>query len=182
MKRTLIPLAAFGLFVVGCGEPVATTPAADDLAVSPLFRGHGNPNPVVHHVSLGGPDICEAIGLSNGCDANFSLAANQKADGSVKGQWEDSFGVNGGIHVVVDCLAVQGNQAVVGGVITHATGLAAGAEGLRALTSVVDNGTSANDPADQLSFSFFFPGIPDCTIDPTVFPLFNLTHGQVMVR
>ena len=63
--------------------------------------------PVVHHVSVGGPDICEGLGLSNGCGANFSLAANQKADGSVKGQWQDSFGgVNGSIHVVIDCLQV----------------------------------------------------------------------------
>lgn len=178
LKRTLIPLAAFGLFVVGCGEPVATTPAADDLAVSPLFNAAG---PIVHRASLGGADVCEALGLPTGCDANFSLVAIEKADGSVSGQWEDSFGVNSGIHVAVDCLAVHGSQAVVGGVVTHSFG--AGIEGFRALTSVVDNGTSANDAADQLSFSFAGPApFFDCTIDPTLFPLFDLAHGQVMVQ
>lgn len=175
MKR-LIALASFGLLVVGCDTP--TTPAAEDLTVSPLF-GKG---PVVHQASMGGADLCEAVGLPTGCDANFSLVANHYADGSVSGQWEDSFGGGAGIHVAVDCLAVSGNQAVVGGVITHAWGGFEANEGQRALTSVVDNGTSANDPADQLSFSFFPVGIA-CEIDPTAFDpfLFDLTNGQVRV-
>ena len=189
LKRTLIPLAAFGLFVVGCGEPVATTPAADDLAVSPLFNAAG---PIVHRASLGGADICEALGAPTGCDANFSLVANEKADGSVSGQWEDSFGGGEGIHVAVDCLNVVGNFAEVGGVITHGTAGGADVSGQRAVTAVVDNGTSANDPADQLSFSIIDPSqfglADDCTLGRNLFEtviggiLFDLAHGQVVVR
>ena len=184
-KRTLIPLAAFGLFVVGCGGPDPTTPTADNLTVNPLFRGaNRGANPVVHHVSLGGPDICEALGLSNGCDANFSLAANEKADGSVRGQWQDTFAGGGeGIHVAIDCLNVVGNGAVVGGVITHGTAFGVDVSGQRALTAVVDNGTSANDPPDQLSFSFFpFPNLSCTNLVPGNFPLFNVADGQVTVR
>ena len=89
-----------------------------------------------------------------------------------------------GLHVAVNCLVISGNQAVIGGVVTPAsTGFAAGSVGRFALTSVVDNGTSKNDPADQLSFSSFgFPndGSFDCTT-LTRFTLFNLTNGQVKV-
>jgi hypothetical protein len=103
------------------------------------------------------------------------------ADGRVLGQWQDSFGHgNGGFHIAVDCLAVHGNQAVVGGILTKAPDPAL--VGQRAITSVRDNGTSVGDPPDQITFSFVVP--VDCTIDPTVFdPFFwDLIHGQVKVR
>ncbi len=134
---------------------------------------------------MGGADICEALGLPTGCDANFSLVANEFADGSVKGQWHDQFAGGSGIHVAVDCLDVHGNGAVVGGVITHGTGTCFGVpcsnfEGSRAITSVVDNGTSKSDAADQLSFSIF-PVAAVCGVGPGVLPLNNLTNGQVKV-
>ncbi len=178
MNRKLIALAAFGFFAVGCQEADPTTPVADGLGLTP----QANTGPVIHHASLGSPDICEALGLPTGCDANFSLVANAFADGSVKGQWQDSFGGGAGIHVAVDCLNVVGNGAVVGGVITHGFGGFEENEGERALTAVVDNGTSANDPADQLSFSFFPVGDLTCDLfSPADFPLFDLAHGQVKV-
>ncbi len=70
--------------------------------------------------------------------------------------------------------------------------------GQRALTAVLDNGTSAKDPLDQLSFSFFgngFLGFVFGTVDCTELTadddfanspfgslLSDLTHGQVKVR
>jgi len=140
-------------------------------------------NDVLHRVSLGGADICEAIGLPTGCDANFSLVAIEKADGTVMGQWQDTF-VGGleGVHVAVDCINFVGNGAVIGGVITH--GFAGGVDvsGLRALTAVIDAGTSANDPPDLMSFSIFPIALTCDQVIPAQFPLFNLTHGQVKVR
>lgn len=178
MKRTLVVLAAFALFAVGCESRDPTTPVADGLGLAP----QANMGPVVHHASMGGADVCEALGLPTGCDANFSLVANEYADGSVKGQWHDQFAGGSGIHVEVDCLNVVGNGAVVGGVITHATGVVEGSEGQRALTAVRDRGTSANDPADALSFSFFPVGNLVCDdFVPNNFPLFGLTNGQVKV-
>ncbi len=162
MKKTTTIIAALGL--------VAGVTIAND-------------NGVTHRVSVGGADICEALGLPTGCDANFSLVAVEKADGSVRGQWQDTFaGGLEGIHVAIDCLNVVGNGAVIGGVITH--GFAGGVDvsGQRALTAVVDNGTSANDAPDQMSFSFFpFPGLSCDSLVPGEFPLFNLTRGQVKV-
>ena len=165
MKRALLTLAAFALVAGGT---------------------MGNPA-VLHHVSVGGADICEAIGQPTGCDANFSLVAKEKADGSISGQWVDTFAGGGeGIHVAIDCLnVVGGNGAVIGGVITHGIlgGLDRRGLGQRAITAVVDNGTSANDTPDQLSFSFVNTGNASClNFVPTSFQLFTLAHGQVKVR
>ena len=125
----------------------------------------------------------EALGLPTGCDANFSLVANMKADGSVSGQWQDTFPGGGeGIHVAVDCMNIVGNGAVIGGVITHGTVGGNDVSGLRVLCAVMDNGTSANDPPDQLSFSFINDNTDCTTLTPGDFPLFALTHGQVKVR
>lgn len=169
------------VFVVGCTDESAPTAALNDAGVESLDEGLSK-NGVVHHASMGGADVCEALGLPTGCDANFSLVANMKADGSVKGQWQDTFAGGGeGIHVKIDCLNVVGNGAVIGGVITNGTLGGVDVSGQRALTAVVDNGTSKNDPPDQLSFSFF-PVNLDCNaLVPGNFPLFNLTNGQVKV-
>ena len=149
------------------------------LATMASAQGKG---PVVHHVSVGSADICEVLGLPTGCDANFSLVANQKADGSVSGQWQDTFTGGGeGIHVAIDCINVVGNGAVIGGVITNGTSGGVDVTGQRALTAVVDMGTSANDPPDQLSFSFFPTGFSCIALVPTNFPLFDRPMGQVMV-
>lgn len=181
--RTSFTVILAAVFAFGCADqptspeaPNETAPATD-LTLS---------SSVVHHVSMGGADFCEAVGLPTGCDANYSLAANQRSDGSVTGQWQDTFAGGGGhIHVTVDCLNVVGNGAVIGGVITN--GLAVGQ---LALTAVVDNGSSANDPADQLSLSFVVTGPTgqpitptSCTeLTPAQFPLFALTNGQVTVQ
>ena len=177
MKKTMIPLAAFGLLVLGCDGPNPTTPAVDDVSAGPLFA---TANPVVHRASLGSPDACEAFELPTGCDANFSLVANQRADGRVTGQWHDQFARGDGIHVVVDCLVVVGNQAWVSGVgPMHPFGN-------EWVTRVADNGRSANDPADQISFSIPVGVRPngfevlDCN-GQQPFPLLDLAQGQVTV-
>ena len=89
------------------------------------------------------------------------------------------------------CLNVVDNGAMVGGVITHGTFFGVDVSGQRAITAVIDNGTSANDPADQISYSIFpqwtggFP--PDdpsfcLTRLPSDNPfLSDLARGQVKV-
>ena len=52
--------------------------------------------------------------------------------------------------------------------------------GLDVFTSVQDNGTSANDPVDQISFSFIGFEIP-CTEQENV-DLLDAPEGQVTVR
>jgi len=190
LSRWIMSATVLGLFALGCEEPAEGPQSGQSEISSPSTLSKG---PVIHRVSIGGADICEALGAPTGCDANFSLVAFEYADGSVSGQWEDSFGHgNGSIHVTVTCLSVVGNQAWVSGVIKHPKAFA----GVPVLTRMSDNGTSANDPPDEISFSFFNPmlnGVPlTCSTNPKVrtnaagdnvpIPLITLTHGQVKVR
>jgi hypothetical protein len=138
---------------------------------------------VLHHVSVGGPDACEAFGEQVGCDANFSLNAVQFDDFSVNGHFTDQFGHGeGGFHAVIDCLAIVGNEAWVSGVITHETVNETGAwVGLPVATRVVDNGTSRKDPPDQISYSWIGGLAFSCDEMPDV-ELFDMPRGQVKVR
>lgn len=141
--------------------------------------------PVVHHVSAGGPDACLAIGFPHpGCDGNYSLVANEYADGSVKGQYVDRFAQGNGFSAVIDCLSVVGDDAWVSGVITSGSGFARDWTGLRVSTRVRDNGTSANDPADQIGASTI-DGINGaatrCTEHATDDRFFDTPQGQVTV-
>ena len=132
---------------------------------------------VLHQVSVGGPDQ----DATNHTDANFSLVAVQHGNGTVTGQWTDQFGQGqGGIHVQINCLFVQGNEAWVSGIISSGNFNGADLSGLPVITRVQDNGKSANDPPDAISFSFI--GNPAaCTTAPNL-PLQPMTSGQVIVR
>jgi hypothetical protein len=180
-------LFLLGMFVSGCNQDESPTSALTDSSNENLTNSLSKNN-VIHHVSLGSNDACAAFGLPPGCDGNFSLVANMKADGSVSGQWQDTFAGGGeGIHVAIDCMVIVGNGAVVGGVITKGTSGGVDVSGQRAFTAVVDNGTSKNDPADQISFSYFpasaFFGTDDCSnLTPDDFDLLDLTIGQVKVK
>lgn len=163
---------------------VATTSALTVLVASILVGATmaWASGPVVHHVTAGGPDACIALGFEHpGCDANFSLVANQYADGDVSGQYTDRFANGDGFHAVVDCLVVIGNDAWISGVITQGRFNGIDLAGLEVLTRVRDNGTSRNDPADQISFSFIDTELPDCTEQPDL-PLQDAPEGQVTVR
>ena len=181
--------AASVAFALACEQ--APTAADSTTLDAPDIRAAAR-GPLVHHASVGGADACEALGLPTGCNANFSLVANEHADGSVSGQWDDTLPGGGeGLHIAVDCLNVAGNAAVIGGVVTHGVIGGVDVSGQRAITAAVDNGTSNSDPADQISFSFVgaailaFFGTDDCTaLDIGDFSglLLDLAHGQVKVR
>jgi hypothetical protein len=143
----VIPL----LLVAACADQPAA-PTTETKGPS-LDAGQGG---VVHRVSVGGPDMCFALGQHPGCDGNLSLIAIQREDGSVTGQWSDASPNFGNVHIVVDCLNVvpigfrPGLQAWVGGVVDVPASMA----GHRAITRMRDNGTSMNDPlTDAISFS-----------------------------
>jgi hypothetical protein len=143
--------------------------------------------PIVHHVSAGGPDACEAFFDTHpGCDGNFSLVGNVYADGSMSGQYTDRFANGDGFHAVIDCVSVVGDDAWVSGVITNGvftdpdTGETFDLTGLPVATRVRDNGTSANDPADQIHISRIGDARP-CT-EHRPYSLFDAPEGQVVVR
>lgn len=141
---------------------------------------------VTHRVSVGSSD---SVIFPPGTDANFSLIAIQRDGGTVNGQWHDQFGGHGPgapfvgqfLHMEVTCLVVEGNEAWVSGPIKVASTDLAEFVGTTAFTRVRDNGTSANDPPDQISFTFFgFDPELDCE-DRLDLDLFDLNNGEVKV-
>lgn len=145
MVRARIPITIAAAFGLGCSGPTDTQTSQANAG---SLRASASGGPVIHQVSIGGPDVCAGFGAKPGCDANFSLIALQRADGSVEGQWIDRLSQNfggGGIFVEVTCLAIDGNTAWVGGVVKRPDGLA----GAPAMVYARDRGTSANEPADR---------------------------------
>ena len=137
-------------------------------------------SPIVNRVSVGGPDACAFFGFPHpGCDANFSLSAKRYADGTASGQYTDRFAKGDGFHAVIDCLVVVGNTAWISGVITHGTAGGTDLAGLPVATRVQDNGTSAKDPSDKISFSVIGDPRPCTAMLPYV--LFDAPDGQVKV-
>jgi hypothetical protein len=174
---------------MGCSDQSTLTDARIETAMDPGASDgemtRAGKKGVVHQVSVGGADICEALGYPTGCDANFSLTAHMKADGTVKGQWQDTFSGGGaGIHVDISCLNVVGNSAMLGGMITHGkTGDGTDISGKFAYTAVADNGTSKRDPADQISFSYLGNSEVPCEdLELSFFTLVDLKNGQVKVQ
>ncbi len=169
-----VPIA---LLAVACNESPTPAPTAPGLgAISADAQGG---SAVVHRVSVGGSDQDATLNT----DANFSLVAIQKADGSVSGEWSDQFGQGqGGVHVDVNCLVVAGNQAWIGGIIRSGSTGVGGIDlsGLPAVTRVADLGKSANDTPDLISFTFIGLAV-QCTAQPNL-PLVAMTGGQVTVN
>ena len=175
-----IPITLVAAVAFGCSEG-SVAPTAD---IGPMQASVGR---VLHRVTLGSPDFCAEFGLKPSCDANFSLVALQGTRG-VSGEWHDQGAANAlgpgtggvGIHAAVRCLTVIGNQAWIGGVITQSRETSW--IGLPVATTVKDNGRSANDPPDQVSFTFFGEQICNGEVaDTPPFPLLIVPQGQAVV-
>jgi hypothetical protein len=174
-----LPYLLTTVFALGCTE-AATEPGA-----SPVSTGASVTGTPVHRVVIGGPDVCAGFGAQPGCDANFSLLALQSADGSVSGQWIDRLSQNfggGGAFVTVDCLAVEGNTAWIGGYMSTPNGEPIGG---RAITRARDLGTSYALELDDRFLMIYNPedfGISANCHDEPFFPLFNVPQGQVTIE
>ena len=175
--KTVSSVALLAL-ALACTDTNAPTPDSR-LAAGGLSASVNSGNGVVNRVSVGGNDQDATLNT----DANFSLTAIRYGDGSVGGEWSDQFGqAQGGVHVDVNCLVVQGNQAWIGGIIRSGSTGQGGVDlsGLTALTRVVDLGRSSNDAPDAISFTFIGLAV-QCTAQPNL-PLFPMTGGQVTVN
>jgi hypothetical protein len=172
MRTLTVPLLSAASLLIACENP---TPMPTALKAPSVLLAIDNGNGIQHRASLASHDF----GIFKpGTDANDSFIAIQYADGSVNGQWIDQFGHgDGGIHVAVNCLEVDGNQAWISGVVTQSP--FEDDIGLTAATRVVDNGTSANDPPDQMSFTRINPPF-DCHARRPML-LFDLSGGEVKV-
>jgi len=146
------------------------------LATAPAWAD----SPIVHRVSVGGPDACAAFGFEHpGCNANFSLIAIERSDGSVTGHLIDRLGKDDGFHAVINCLVVDGNNAWASGVVIQGHIGTTSQVGRPVVTRVQDNGTSKKDPVDKISYSWLGDARP-CTMKLN-YQLLDAPDGQVKV-
>lgn len=177
MKTVMSAVPAIALLALACSDSTSPNLSRSSSAAGGLLASSANSNGVVHRVSVGGADQDQTVHT----DANFSLVAIEYGDGRMAGQWTDQFGQSdGGVHIDVNCVFVQGNQAWVSGIIKSGNFQGADLSGLPAITRVADLGTSANDPPDAISFTFIGVAAP-CTAAPNL-PLLPMTNGQVKVN
>jgi hypothetical protein len=143
MRPVTIPIMVVALLLSACDGP-DTSPTAVKSSALRISNDEGG---FLHRVTVGSHDW-----LGAGVDANYSIAAIEAADGTTKGQWIDWSGHgNGGVHIDVDCLDVVGNTAWISGIAKGDKAF----EGVSFITEVQDNGTSANDPPDQIAQSTY---------------------------
>jgi len=111
----------------------------------------------------------------------FAFTAKNRADGTAQGQYQvNNRDVSGSKeHGTVTCLEVVGNEAWIGGVITHSS--VPGREGTRRLFHVVDRGEGSEDPADQASTIIVALTVEECHTRP-VLPPQDLEGGNIQVR
>ena len=179
MKKLSLLITVLLLFSFGCSNEDVFNSESDSISTADLKSSHGK---VVHTAIAGTNDACEAFGLPNGCDGNFSLNARLYEDGTASGEWQDTFSGGGGIHVKIDCAhfgETDGTQwAVIAGEVTNGD---PNFPGNRAVTLVVDNVFGSG--VDAMSFTFPFDG--DCQeldasdFNPYYFPI---GAGQVIIR
>lgn len=180
MLKSLVLFAFTGLLLMACSKEEMTPSGSVGIDLSERAG-----NPVLHHISVGGNDVCASLGYPEGCDKSFSMTAAIRADGSVTGQWTDGNKNEGskGIHVDITCINLIGNTAVIYGIVKSGTRSGEDVTGLYAMTAVVDNGTSSKDPKDQISFSYLFRTPRLCSnYSAEDFPLAELETGQVKIK
>ncbi|HJU69537.1 MAG TPA: hypothetical protein VJ650_14955 [Gemmatimonadaceae bacterium] len=111
----------------------------------------------------------------------FAFTAKNRADGTVQGQYQvNNRDVSGSKeHGTVTCLEVVGNEAWIGGVITHSSIPAR--EGTRRLFYVVDRGEGSGDAPDQASMLGVTATTEECRLR-TALPPQDLEGGNIQVR
>jgi hypothetical protein len=120
--------------------------------------------------------------VPSGALRTFAFTAKNRADGSTQGQYQvDNRDVSGSReHGTVTCLEVDGDQAWIGGIVTHSSVPAN--VGIRRVFRVVDRGEGSGDPPDQASILLFVIGDPaeECHTRPPL-PGENLEGGNIQV-
>ena len=118
----------------------------------------------------------------NGGLQTYSFNAIQNRNGSVSGHLTlDSRGQDVNFQGDVNCLDINGNQAIIGGVITHITPNSDPVWfaylGQSFVLRVIDNGEGAHDPIDLVSDVNIF----DCSLGPFL-ALVPIEAGNINVN
>ena len=129
----------------------------------------------VHRASGGG--TVEYGGALN----THAFTAQIDANGNVKGQAEFQMRyIDTTIHAELNCLAVVGHDAWIGGTITRSSNPAVVGLGLDILFRVQDNGEGDAHPPDMTS-QLVWGAVPSCDTTPPL-GLIEWTNGNVHVK
>jgi len=165
-------------------KTILVTIVATNLLAALVSVGTAGP---VHWASGGG--TVEYGGTLN----THTFTAQIDADGTVKGQAEFQLRyIDTTIHAEVNCLAVVGNDAWIGGTITRSSNPAVVGLGLGILFHVEDNGEGdapqrsgphgqhRRGPPDMTS-QLVWGAVPPCDTTPPL-GLIEWTNGNVQVK
>jgi len=176
MSRRTSLMLLIALFAVSCEDSPTQPSASDSQLVEAQFDAQSG-NPVVRRVTVGGADGA-AYGPP-GSDANFSLVALERTDGTVTGQIQDAWYQDSGFHATLDCMSVDGNDVWLSGTVTKST--YAPFLGRTVNVQVRDGGDAGED---MISPAFFF--LPATCVDQFPFEnygnLFPVNNGQVKLK
>ncbi len=173
-------LAAFA--AAACDETLPTAssenPAESDVPALARHAG-GSGSSAGGHINL----------MFEGALQTVSFHAREAKDGSIHGSFEVRARAEGfelGMHGVLDCLAVDGNEAAVSGYVTHGK-LGFGTVGQAWVWAVRDNGEGrVSDEWTDVLFAGFEPW-PDLCHAFSIEELFSFGHyynegGNVQVK
>jgi hypothetical protein len=156
----LTPALVLPFLALACSEAPTATAVEDD----PLFAKAGGSGP-----SVNGRGVMIYYGMR--CPSSFHAREHQ--DGSVTGTMQNNCPaqtVNS--HAIVDCLVVDGNEAILGGVLTkvstgaYTPGWFTGEPGTRFWLKVRDNGEGSKAPPDE--WTDWYPDLPLFGLQVTV--------------
>lgn len=196
LRSSLVLVLLSLFFVTGCSREEVQNPVQEvSLKAKVQPSKKSSRGKVVHHVVIGSKDNCEALGLPRGCKGNLSLVANVYEDGSVDGQWQDTFSDSGeGLHIHIDCVKIGFNPigpggsiayAIIGGYITKGKIDGEDVSGQYALTTALDLGylTDGKPPIHDDFVSFSYNGeYQDCeSVSPSMFSIIPFSKGQVKI-
>jgi hypothetical protein len=146
------------------------------VLVSPGTAGpvHWASGPV--HWASGGGTV-EYAGALN----THTFTAQIDDEGNVKGQAQFQLRyIDTTIHAEVNCLAVVGNEAWIGGTITRSSNPAVVGLGLDILFRVQDNG-EGDTPHPDMTSPLVWGAVPSCNTTPPL-GLIAWTNGNVQVK
>jgi hypothetical protein len=172
MSRVPVVFATIALCLACTERSIAPTA----LVAGPVSLANVS-NGIVHRASGGGQLDVSIFNIPN---EQYGFTALLDAAGNAKGQVHANFSdPDVTFHAEVDCLAVQGNAAWIGAVVTSEN--SEFPVGTHFAFKVIDNGEGAQDPPDEMSYWFFTPP-RTCNFFFFQPGTFQWAHGNIQVR
>lgn len=180
MSTTFLAIATVVLLLfTGCSPEDTQATSDDQNLVVTNNQTRANGPSVNGHGTL----TFDGIPIAGEGFRQFTFHAKVKNNGSTQGSGVLTY--TGGVRNLsfdIDCLSVDGNHAIMSGVITRDNQFPEN-EGVLCWFEVFDNGEGNNADSDQMSlfFSGLDPVVYDCANDFVV-DIYDIEGGNIQVR